>query len=238
MNMRAGLGALLAGAVLAASSVGAAEPEGPAPGFVDAAAIVPGLVVDMRYHGRHNFVGRPIAGYDAPVCLLSMAAAEALARVQARLRPQGLGLKVFDCYRPARAVADFVQWARDPHDQRRKAAHYPKLGKSELFARGYIAEKSGHSRGSTVDVTLVDLATGRELDMGTAYDWFGPEAWPTARSPKAEARAHRLALQLAMIETGFTPYPQEWWHFTLANEPFAAQYFDFPIRKPTTGAAR
>jgi D-alanyl-D-alanine dipeptidase len=142
------------------------------PEFVDVARVVPGLVVDMRYAGSRNFVGRPIAGYEAPVCLLTRQAAEALAAVQRDLAASGRGLKVYDCYRPARAVADFAAWARDLDDQRSKPEYYPNVPKDQLFALGYIAERSGHSRGSTVDVTLVDLATGAELDMGTPYDLF------------------------------------------------------------------
>ncbi len=201
-------------------------------GFVDAASVVPGLVVEMRYHGRNNFVGRPIAGYDQHLCLLTAEAAAALVRTQARLRPLGLGLKVFDCYRPMRAVRDFVRWARDLGDQGRKTQHYPGVDKSELFARGYIAERSGHARGSTVDLTLIDLASRRELGMGTPYDWFDPIAWPSSLAVPAPARAHRLLLQLAMTDAGFRPYEQEWWHFTLERERFADRYFDFPVRQP------
>lgn len=220
-------------ALLAGTAPASATPAAPAmpPGFVDVETVVPGLSIDMRYHGRANFVGRPIDGYDEPVCLLTSEAALALARVQDRLRPMGLGLKIFDCYRPARAVQDFARWARDLRDQRRKREHYPDVPKSELFARGYIAEKSGHSRGSTVDLTLIDLASRRELDLGTRYDWFGPQAWPGALSVSPVVRAHRLLLQLAMTDAGFLPYEQEWWHFTLAREPFADRYFDFPVRR-------
>jgi len=200
--------------------------------FVDAAAVVPGLVVDMRYHGYNNFVGRPIAGYDEPVCLLTSEAAHALARAQLRLRPLGLGLQVLDCYRPMRAVADFVGWARDLNDQKHKASHYPGVDKSELFARGYIAERSGHARGSTVDLTVIDLASRHALDMGTPYDWFGPAAWPSSLAVPAPARAHRLLLQMAMTDAGFRSYAQEWWHFTLNGERYPDQYFDVPVRQP------
>lgn len=219
----------LLGAILMLS--GTALAQTPA-GFVNTAAIVPDLVVDMRYHGRDNFVGRPVAGYDEPVCLLTAEAAAALTRAQQRLRPLGLGLKVFDCYRPMRAVADFVRWARDLGDQTRKVQHYPGIDKSELFARGYIAERSGHARGSTLDLTVVDLASRTELDMGTPYDWFDPAAWPSSLAVSAPARAHRLLLQRVMLEAGFRPYEQEWWHFTLEGEPHPDLYFDFPVRRP------
>ncbi len=163
-------------------------------GFVDAASVVPGLVVDMRYAGTMNFVGRPIAGYDAPVCLLTRETVVALAKVQALLREFGLGLKVFDCYRPKRAVADFVVWAKDLDDQKRKAEQYPNVDKTKLFELGYIAEKSGHSRGSTLDLTLVDLRSGAELDMGSGYDLFDPVSWPSDMTVGAAARAQSDAV--------------------------------------------
>jgi zinc D-Ala-D-Ala dipeptidase len=199
-------------------------------GFVDAAEIVPGLLVDMRYAGADNFVGRPIAGYQTPLCLLTPEAAAALANVRRALAPSGRGLKVFDCYRPARAVADFAAWARDLEDQSTKAEYYPNVEKDQLFALGYIAERSGHSRGSTVDVTLVDLATGAELDMGTPYDLFDPRSWPSDTSVSAEAQANRRALSEAMAAHGFRPLREEWWHFTLDVEPFPETFFDFPVR--------
>jgi D-alanyl-D-alanine dipeptidase len=200
------------------------------PDFVDAARVVPGLVVEMRYAGSRNFVGRPIAGYEASICLLTRQAAEALARVQHDLAAQGRGLKVYDCYRPARAVADFAAWARDLDDQRTKAEYYPNVPKDQLFALGYIAERSGHSRGSTLDVTLIDLATGAELDMGTPFDMFDPRSWPSSTDVSREAQANRQALQRAMAARGFRPLREEWWHFTLEREPYPETYFDFPVR--------
>lgn len=199
-------------------------------GFVDAASAVPGLVVDMRYAGSRNFVGRPIAGYDAPICLLTREAASALAAVQRDLAASGRGLKVFDCYRPTRAVADFAAWARDLDAQAMKQEYYPNVDKTQLFALGYIAERSGHSRGSTVDVTLVDRATGAELDMGTPYDLFDPRSWPSDTTVSTEAQANRRALQAAMVAHGFRPLREEWWHFTLIGEPYPETYFDFPVR--------
>jgi zinc D-Ala-D-Ala dipeptidase len=201
-----------------------------APGFVDAADAIPGLVVEMRYAGAHNFVGRAIAGYEAPVCLLTREAAAALAEVQAELAASGRGLKVYDCYRPARAVADFATWARDPADQRMKAEYYPNVDKSRLFELGYLAERSGHSRGSTVDLTIVDLATGAEADMGSPWDLFDPVSWPGDETVPSAARANRIALQRVMIAHGFRPLREEWWHFTLENEPHPDTYFDFPVR--------
>jgi D-alanyl-D-alanine dipeptidase len=202
-------------------------------GFVDAAAVVHGLVVDMRYFGEDNFVGARIDGYDAPRCLLARPAAVALAKVQRDLVPQGLGLKVFDCYRPTRAVAHFVRWARDVKDLKRKADFYPDVDKRDLFRLGYIAPRSGHSRGSTVDLTLVRLGQGQapaEVDMGTRYDFFGVQSWPSNRSVSAEAQANRKILAAAMRRGGFTPYSREWWHFTLRDEPYPGSYFNFPVR--------
>lgn len=186
----------------------------------------------MRYAGARNFVGRPIAGYEANLCLLTEEAAAALALVQRDLAASGRGLKVFDCYRPARAVADFVAWARDLEDQATKTEYYPNVAKDQLFAQGYIAERSGHSRGSTLDVTLIDLATGAELDMGTAYDFFDPRSWPSDTSVSVEAQANRRALRDAMVARGFRPLREEWWHFTLEGEPHPQTYFDFPVTRP------
>lgn len=199
-------------------------------GFVDVASVAPGLVVDMRYFGSENFIGRPIAGYEAPECLLTQEAGAALGRVQAKLKPFGLGLKVFDCYRPQRAVADFATWAKDLSDQKRKVIQYPNVDKSRLFELGYIAEKSGHSRGSTVDLTLVDLASGAEVDMGAGYDLFDTLSWPSDPRPSAQARANRLALQAAMTGEGFRPLKEEWWHFTLNGESHPETYFYFVVK--------
>jgi zinc D-Ala-D-Ala dipeptidase len=200
------------------------------PGFLDASAMVNGLVVDMRYFGTNNFVGEKIDGYERPRCLLSVQAAAGLAAVQRSLARQGLGLKVFDCYRPQRAVAHFVRWSRQPDDARRKAEFYPDVDKRDLFRSGYIAERSGHSRGSTVDLTLAQRSDGQELDMGTPFDFLSPKAWPSDKSVSPEAQKNRALLAEAMRAGGFRPYAKEWWHFTLANEPFPHTYFDFPVR--------
>ncbi len=223
---------LLAIAALVAAACAHAQPAGEMDrsGFVDAGRAVPGLLVDMRYFGEENFVGRRIAGYEAPVCLLTREAVVALARVQARVGEFGLGLKVFDCYRPKRAVADFAAWARDPADIKRKAQQYPDVDKSKLFGLGYIAERSGHSRGSTLDITLVDARTGAELDMGSGYDLFDTLSWPSDQRPSAAARANRMLLQDVMVANGFRPLKEEWWHFTLNGEPYPETYFDFPVK--------
>ncbi len=200
-------------------------------GFVDVRTLIPDLVVEMRYAGHENFVGRPIDGYEAPVCLLTQEAAAALVQVRRQLTASGLGLKVFDCYRPARAVADFARWARDPKDQARKADYYPNVDKSRLFELGYIAERSGHSRGSTLDVTLVDLKTKAEIDMGSSYDLFDTRSWPTDRTVSPAQRDNRMKLQAVMTAHGFRPLAEEWWHFTLNAEPYPETYFDFPVAR-------
>jgi zinc D-Ala-D-Ala dipeptidase len=197
--------------------------------FVDAAEVVPGLVTDMRYAGTHNFVGRRIDGYAAGRCLLTKPAAAALAGVARDLAPRGFVIKVFDCYRPARAVANFVRWAGDLNDTAGKTEFYPNVDKRTLFRAGYISSRSGHSRGSTVDLTLVRAGDG-ELDMGTPFDFFSPLSSPASGGVSAEARANRAMLATAMRRRGFRPYAKEWWHFTLAAEPFPNTYFDFPVR--------
>lgn len=198
------------------------------PSFVDAATVIADLVVDMRYFGIRNFVGSRVDGYEAPVCLLTRQAASALAAVQRDLRPRGLGLKVFDCYRPARGVRHFVRWARDP-DNSTKAEFYPHVAKINLFREGYISSRSGHSRGSTVDLTLVSLPGNEELDMGTPFDFLSPQSGVSG-NVGAQARANRKLLADAMRARGFIPYDKEWWHFTLRNEPFPNSYFDFPVK--------
>jgi D-alanyl-D-alanine dipeptidase len=216
-------------AALAICSPPAAVAQVPPAAFVDAATVVPALIVDMRYAGAHNFVGRPIPGYDAARCRLTPPAGAALAEVARDLAPRGLVLKAFDCYRPARAVASFMRWARDLNDTAGKAEFYPQIDKRTLFRDGYIAARSGHSRGSTVDITLAE-AGGRELDMGTPFDFFSPRSSPADPSVAGSARANRALLAAAMRRRGFRPYAKEWWHFTLAREPFPATYFDLPVR--------
>jgi zinc D-Ala-D-Ala dipeptidase len=217
--------ALCAQVLVAGPTVASVRP----PMFVDAATLVPSLVVDMRYAGSHNFVGRPIEGYDAPRCLLTWAAADALAGVARDLAARGLVLKVFDCYRPVRAVANFVRWAHDLKDQSAKAEFYPHVDKRTLFRDGYIASRSGHSRGSTVDLTLARADAG-ELDMGTPFDFFSPKSWTVNSSVSAEEHANRMLLAATMQRRGFRGYAKEWWHFTLRKEPFPNSYFDFPVQ--------
>ena len=195
--------------------------------LVDVAA--PGMQLDIRYHGDNNFVGRPIDGYDAPRCLLTAQAAEALGRVLSELKQFGLGLVIFDCYRPQRAVDHFMRWIEDDTDNSRQAVYYPALEKNQLVPQGYIAEQSGHSRGSTVDVSLV-FADGTPLDMGTDWDLFDPRSNTVHPDIAPQARANRLLLRAVMARHGFSDYPAEWWHFTLENEPYPNTYFDLPVR--------
>jgi D-alanyl-D-alanine dipeptidase len=198
--------------------------------FVDAATVVPNLVADLRYFGSDNFVGRRIDGYERPICYLTREAATALTNVARDLEARGLAIKAFDCYRPVRAVAHFVRWASDLRDQARKADYYPEVDKRHLFRDGYIAVRSGHSRGSTMDITLVRRDSGRELDMGTPFDFFSPRSAPSNKTVNLQAQANRRLLAEAMRRGGFMPYRQEWWHFTLRREPFPDSYFDFPVR--------
>jgi D-alanyl-D-alanine dipeptidase len=198
--------------------------------FVDAASVAPSLLVEARYATAHNFVGAPIDGYDKALCYLTNPAATALAKVVADLEPRGLTLKMFDCYRPVRAVAHFARWARNLGDQKMKAEFYPQVDKTTLFRDGYIAARSGHSRGSTVDLTLARRADGTDLDMGTPFDFFSPRSWPSDRSIKQEARGNRALLAQAMRQRGFRPHDKEWWHFTLRQEPYPQTYFDFRVR--------
>jgi zinc D-Ala-D-Ala dipeptidase len=220
--------ALLA-ALLTAFATSSADAQERSAAFVDTAAVVPGLIADMRYTGSHNFVGRPIDGYEAPHCLLTRPAATALADVARDLAPRGLFIKVFDCYRPTRAVENFVRWARDLKDQKMKAEFYPDVDKRTLFRDGYIASQSGHSRGSTIDLTLAQ-GDGHELDMGTPFDFFSPKSWPADPSVGAEAHKNRMLLATAMHRCGFRGYDKEWWHFTLRGEPFPDTYFNFVVK--------
>jgi D-alanyl-D-alanine dipeptidase len=227
---RATIGAVCC--VLAFACAGTASRERLPAGFVDVGRIVPDIAVDLRYFSSDNFVGRRIDGYEARRLVLTEPAAAALAAVQAELRPFGLGLLVYDGYRPERAVRHFLRWAEDPDDTQMKARYYPDVAKQDLLREGYVAGRSSHSRGSTLDLTLVarDGDAVRPLDMGTGWDRFSPRSWPTSPEVPPAARANRLLLRSLMTKHGFRPYPREWWHFTLADEPYPDRYFDFPIR--------
>jgi len=203
------------------------------PDLVDLAAHIPGIIVDARYAGAENFIGEPIDGYEAPKVLLSRPAAEALKRVQAQLKAEGLTLMVFDGYRPQSAVDHFMRWIEDTGDTRNKAAYYPNVAKNRLVPDGYIARQSGHSRGSTVDLTIARLVDGgstEPLDMGSPWDFFGAISHPSSTVVSSEARANRMLLRVMMMSAGFRPYDAEWWHFTLAAEPYPNSYFNVPVK--------
>ena len=243
--------ALLAAAI---SAAGVAPPAAALPpGFVHLLEAVPGIAQDMRYAGAHNFTAMPVPGYEAPTCIVTTETATALRAANAALTPHGYRLMVWDCYRPVRAVAAFVAWAEGP-DERAKAEFFPRVPKSELFTRGYIASRSRHSAGSTVDLTLIPLgraaiptfAEGAPhidcaapygtrfddggLDMGTGYDCFDGRAHGDDDEIGDAAKANRKLLADTMIAAGFRPYAEEWWHYTLRDEPFPEGGFDFPVR--------
>ena len=198
-------------------------------GFVYIDEIIPDISTELRYAGKNNFVGKPIDGYEADRCIISAEAAYALKKVQAELNLFGLGLKIFDAYRPQRAVDHFIRWAADTMDTKMKEAYYPSVKKSKLFEKGYISRKSGHSRGSTADLTIIDLQSAEELDMGSPFDFFDERSHTLYSRLSAQQRANRMLLKAVMTGNGFTSIRSEWWHFTLNNEPFKETYFDFVI---------
>ena len=198
-------------------------------GFVLLADYVPQIVQEIRYYSTYNFIGDRIDGYEEPCALLTIEAARALKAVSSEMVVQGYRLKIFDAYRPACAVKHFVLWGIEDQDQRMKPYFYPELEKQELFVKGYIAKQSSHSRGSTVDLTLLDMRTGKELDMGSPFDLFSEVSHPDYRGITEEQYANRMLLQHAMVRCGFRPIDCEWWHFTLENEPYPDTYFEFPV---------
>lgn len=200
-----------------------------ASGFVLLADSVPGIIQEIRYYTTYNFIGDRINGYEEPCALMTAEAARALRSVSDEMTALGFRLKVFDAYRPVSAVKHFVLWSIDDLDLRMKPFFYPDLDKEELFLRGYIAKQSSHSRGSTVDLTLLDMETGGEVDMGGAFDLFSEVSHPDYRGITDEQYANRMFLRDAMLRNGFEPIECEWWHFTLANEPYPDTYFDFPV---------
>jgi len=233
LHSRIAVSIFLVCAFLAAAAPAATAADTLPEGFVDVKEVIPAIQMELRYATDENFIGRPIDGYLGERCILTREAADALKQVQGELTRFGLGLKIYDAYRPQQAVDHFVRWAKDLKDTTMKKQYYPNVKKGDLFKKGYIAERSGHSRGSTVDVTIVSLTPpmrGTELDMGTPFDFFGPESWPDNPSLSPEQRAHRLLLRLVMTRHGFKPYAQEWWHFTLENEPYPDTYFNFPVQ--------
>jgi len=198
--------------------------------FVSVTDVVPDVILEIRYFGTYNFVGERIDGYKAPTALLTKEAAAALKAVSDDVKAQGYRLKIYDAYRPQCAVDHFVRWAASLPDTRMKPYFYPDLDKSVLFDQEYIMAKSGHTRGSTVDLTLFDMRTEKEVDMGGTFDWFGPESHPDYKEGLTpEQYANRMILREAMLRHGFKPLETEWWHFTLSEEPFPDRYFNFPV---------
>ena len=199
--------------------------------FVMLADAVPDAILEIRYFGTYNFVGTRIDGYLEPTALLTREAADSLQAVSKDVMVLGYRLKIYDAYRPQKAVDHFVRWAEQIPDTLMKPYFYPDLDKSVLFAKGYIAKKSGHTRGSTVDLTLFDMNTEKEVDMGGTFDWFGPESHPDFRGITPAQFANRMILRRAMMRHGFKPISSEWWHFTLKNEPFPNTYFTFSVKQ-------
>lgn len=244
--------ALLAAGATAPSALAEPNPTAPAD-FVSLSDVDPTILYDIRYATPHNFTGDPVDGYLAPMCILTRTTAEALQRAQREFLEQGLTLKVYDCYRPQRAVDDFVGWAQDLPDQRMKAEFYPRVDKSDLFRDGYIAEQSGHSRGSTMDLTLVPLAEAQtrpyvpgeplvdctapqairfpdqSVDMGTGYDCFDTLAHTLDPRIQGDQLKNRLLLKDGLEKQGLVNYENEWWHFTFQPESYPETYFDFPV---------
>ena len=204
------------------------DPKDPS-GFVLLADFVPGIIQEIRYYSTYNFIGDRIDGYEEPCALLTKEAARALKSAGSEFLVQGYRLKIFDAYRPACAVKHFVLWGIEDQDVRMKPYFYPELEKQALFSEGYIAKKSSHSRGSALDLTLFDMQTGRELDMGGPFDLFSEVSHPDYRGITDEQYENRMMLQRVMVRNGFEPYECEWWHFRLADEPYPDTYFEFPV---------
>ena len=198
-------------------------------GFVLLSDYVPSIIQEIRYYSTYNFIGDRIDGYEQPCAIITKEAARALKAVSNEMNVKGYRLKVFDAYRPAIAVKHFVLWGIEDLDQRMRPFFYPDLEKQSLFELGYIASKSSHSRGSTVDLTLLDMSTGKEVDMGSPFDFFSEVSHPDYRGITDEQYENRMTLQNVMVKHGFEPIDCEWWHFTLKNEPYPSTYFEFPV---------
>ncbi|WP_346883969.1 M15 family metallopeptidase [uncultured Algibacter sp.] len=198
-------------------------------GFVHVKDVIPDLDVELRYYSSNNFLGTVVDGYQTNNLVLTIKTANALKQVQEALQDKNLCLKVYDGYRPQRAVNHFVRWAKALDDTINKQIFYPDVRKRYLFKSGYIASKSGHSRGSTVDLTIIDGNTGKPLDMGSPFDFFGKESWVNYNGITKKQKANRQLLQNIMLKYGFRNYSKEWWHFTLRWEPFPKTYFDFEV---------
>ena len=205
------------------------DPAADPSGFVLLADFVPQIVQEIRYYSTYNFIGDRIDGYEEPCAILTVEAARALRSVANELIVQGYRLKVFDAYRPACAVNHFVFWGIEDQDVRMKPYFYPELEKQELFEKGYIAKQSSHSRGSAVDLTLLDMKTGKELDMGSPFDLFSELSHPDCKDVTGEQFENRMILRNVMLRNGFQPIDCEWWHYSLVDEPYPDTYFSFPV---------
>lgn len=199
-------------------------------GFVVVNDEIPSLVFDIRYYSTDNFLGTRVRGYEGAKCLLTRPAAEALKEAHRSIAGKGYTFKIFDCYRPQRAVDHFVDWVNDPNDRRMKTVYYPNEDKSRLIEKGYIADRSGHSRGSTLDLTLVESATSAELDMGTPFDFFDTLSNTADPRITEQQKRNRLLLKAVMEKHGFVNYDKEWWHYTLTDEPYPDTYFNFSVK--------
>ena len=199
-------------------------------GFVVLTDVVPDVILEIRYYSSFNFVGTRVDGYEQPVALMTREAARALKAVSDEAISLGYRLKIWDTYRPQMAVDHFCRWGENVSDTLTKRYFYPYLDKDVVFDKGYIARRSGHSRGSVVDLTLVDMKTGRDIDMGYGFDWFGDESHPDYRGITEEQYANRMLLRGLMLKHGFLPIEEEWWHFVLKDEPYPDTYFTFPVR--------
>ena len=184
---------------------------------------------ELRYFSSNNFIGKKIDGYKKNNVIISNAAANALKKVQAELKQMGLSLKVYDAYRPQQSVDHFVRWAKKLNDTLMKQSYYPTIRKSDLFQLGFIASKSGHTRGSSVDLSIVEIKTNKEIDMGSSYDFFGATSHSFHKKLSNRQEKNRMLLRNIMIKNGFKPYDKEWWHYTLVDEPFPDTYFNFDI---------
>ena len=199
-------------------------------GFVVLTDVVPDVILEIRYFSSFNFVGTRVDGYEQPVALMTREAAQALKAVSDEAISLGYRLKIWDTYRPQMAVDHFCRWGKNVTDTLTKRYFYPYLDKDVVFDQGYIARRSGHSRGSVVDLSLVDMKTGRDIDMGYGFDWFGGESHPDYRGITEEQYANRMLLRGLMLKHGFLPIEEEWWHFILKDEPYPDTYFTFPVR--------
>ena len=236
INSLKGKGLLMALALVISAACSAPKniavtPEEDSSQFVNIADVIPDAILEIRYYGTYNFVGDRIDGYLQPTALLTKRAADSLKAVSDDAIKMGYRLKIYDAYRPQKAVDHFVRWAADIQDIRMKKYFYPDLDKSVLFEQEYIMEKSGHTRGSTVDLTLFDMNTEKELDMGGTFDWFGIGSHPDYGKITHQQIHNRMILRSLMLSHGFKPLSSEWWHFTLKDEPFPDTYFTFPVKE-------